>query len=86
MKATSQAMALRNQALPISVLVKEADSGKMPARITSIPPRATINKIWTKLAKMATKPRRMTKSGPNPTPTPLGPPSTRSLSMLSPKH
>ena len=59
----------------------------MPARITSIPPRATIKTIWNSDATSATRPSTIIRNGPSPRP---GPPGTddraRSTPMFCPKH
>lgn len=53
-----------NQPFPISVLVKEALRGRMPVRMTSIPPRATMSTICRIAAKIAINPRIMTRIDP----------------------
>ena len=45
-----QPTAFWNHCLPISVLVKAAVVGRMPARITSMPLRTTMRTIWTREA------------------------------------
>ncbi len=85
MNATSHAMHLRNQVLPISVLVNDADSGKIPVRTTSIPPRATMRTIWNAAARIAMIPRMMMSRDPRP---PAAGCVVRAskVSMFSPKH
>ena len=60
MNAISHAQQRRNQVRPVSVVVNDAASGKIPARITSIPERTIISTICTNEEIRATRPSRMT--------------------------
>src|SRR2546421_473566 len=52
MNASSQAVVFLNQAPPAGVELAAADSGQVPPRTTTRPPRAMSRKIWMRLARM----------------------------------